>query len=82
MQPQGQAALAMQRQQQQQCGVDRLRLTRRFMPYPQPYPLGPALLEAQMWLLGKLLSVVNPPTLLQVSKDSETLQVAEAKCLI
>lgn len=66
--PQAHAALAAQQQpQQQQSGVDRLRLTRRFMPYPQPYPLGPALLEAQMWLLGKLLSVVNPPMLLQAS---------------
>mgnify|MGYP001806652303 CR=1 FL=1 len=58
---------AVVQQPVQQRGVDPLRLTRRFMPYPQPYPLGPALLEAQMWLLGKLLSVVNTPTLLQVS---------------
>jgi hypothetical protein len=57
-------------QQQQQQAVDRLRLMRRFMPYPQPYPLGAALLEAQMWLLGKLLSVVNTPTLLQVSDST------------
>jgi hypothetical protein len=58
---------------QHQQGVDRLRLSRRFMPYPQPYPLGPALLEAQMWLLGKLLSVVNPPTLLQVRHEPDLL---------
>jgi hypothetical protein len=67
LQPPGQAALAPQQpQQQRQQPVDKLRLSRRFMPYPQPYALGPALLEAQMWLLGKLLSVVNAPTLLQV----------------
>jgi hypothetical protein len=73
MQPANQVGPAAQQQQQQQPvhipqqqGVDRLRLSRRFMPYPQPYPLGPALLEAQMWLLGKLLSVVNTPTLVQV----------------
>jgi hypothetical protein len=66
-QQQQQAERAVVQQPVQQRGVDRLRLTRRFMPYPQPYPLGPALLEAQMWLLGKLLSVVNTPTLLQVS---------------
>jgi hypothetical protein len=65
-QQQQQAEWAVVQQPVQQRGVDRLRLTRRFMPYPQPYPLGPALLEAQMWLLGKLLSVVNTPTLLQV----------------
>lgn len=60
-----------QQEQQQQQAVDRLRLMRRFMPYPQPYPLGAALLEAQMWLLGKLLSVVNTPTLLQVSSSTQ-----------
>lgn len=62
-QPPGPTALSGPQQQQ---SVDRLRISRRFMPYPQPYALGPALLEAQMWLLGKLLSVVNTPTLLQV----------------
>lgn len=69
MQPVNQVGPAAQQQPAhipQQQGVDRLRLSRRFMPYPQPYPLGPALLEAQMWLLGKLLSVVNTPTLVQV----------------
>jgi hypothetical protein len=60
-------------QQQQQQAVDRLRLMRRFMPYPQPYPLGAALLEAQMWLLGKLLSVVNTPTLVQASGPTQQL---------
>jgi hypothetical protein len=36
------------------------------MPYPQPYALGPALLEAQLWLLGKLLAVVNSSSQMQV----------------
>jgi hypothetical protein len=46
--------------------VDGLRLSRRFMPYPQPYALGPALLEANMWLLGKLLPAVSHPMQLKV----------------
>lgn len=46
--------------------VDGLRLSRRFMPYPQPNALGPALMEAQMWLLGKLLSVVPLATQIKV----------------
>jgi hypothetical protein len=78
MQTPNQVGPAAQQQQplqqtlrQHQQGMDRLRLSRRFMPYPQPYPLGPALLEAQMWLLGKLLSIVNPPTLLQVRHWSD-----------
>lgn len=70
--PQQQHAQPAVSQPMQARGVDRLRLTRRFMPYPQPYPLGPALLEAQMWLLGKLLSVVNTPTLLQVGPTLST----------
>jgi hypothetical protein len=52
--------------EQQRRGVDGVRLRRRFMPYPQPYALGPALLEAQLWLLGKLLAVVNSSSQMQV----------------
>lgn len=44
---------------QRRRGADGVRLRRRFMPYPQPNALGPALLESQMWLLGKLLAVVT-----------------------
>ncbi|KAF8072444.1 hypothetical protein HT031_000103 [Scenedesmus sp. PABB004] len=47
-------------------GVDGVRLRRRFMPYPQPYALAPALLEAQLWLLGKLLAAAPGGTQLQV----------------
>lgn len=54
----------------QRHGVDGVRLRRRFMPYPQPYALGPALLEAQLWLLGKLLSVVTTASQLQVLEVS------------
>lgn len=57
--------------EQQRRGVDGVRLRRRFMPYPQPYALGPALLEAQLWLLGKLLAIVN---------SSSQMQVLEVRC--
>lgn len=71
-------------QEQQRRGVDGMRLRRRFMPYPQPYALGPALLEAQLWLLGKLLAVVNSASQLQVlevglwSMPALTVQLAAA----
>lgn len=35
-------------------------MSRRFMPFPQPAGLAPALLEAQLWVLGKMLAVVGP----------------------
>jgi hypothetical protein len=57
--------------EQQRRGVDGVRLRRRFMPYPQPYALGPALLEAQLWLLGKLLAVVNSSSQMQVLEVSQ-----------
>jgi hypothetical protein len=89
MQTPNQVGPAAQQQQplqqtlrQHQQGMDRLRLSRRFMPYPQPYPLGPALLEAQMWLLGKLLSIVNPPTLLQVRHWSDVNMASFSTALL
>jgi hypothetical protein len=49
--------------------ADGVRVHRRFFPYPQPYGLGPALLEVQLWLLGKLLAFVP------VSAQVQVLQV-------
>jgi hypothetical protein len=71
----GDAALSSAADGQQHRGVDGVRLNRRFMPYPQPSALGPALLEAQMWLLGKLLAVVN------TSKQLQVLEVSTAQCI-
>lgn len=39
---------------------DGVRLSRRFMPFPQPAGLPAALLEAQLWVLGKMVAVVGP----------------------
>ena len=47
------AAAAAERRQR----ADRVRVHRRFLPFPQPCGLAPALLEVRMWLLGKLLAV-------------------------
>jgi hypothetical protein len=49
--------------------ADGVRLRRRFIPYPQNVTLGAALLEAQLWLLGRLLAVMGPTSQMQ------TLQV-------
>ncbi len=46
--------------------VSGTRLQRRFLPYPQPLALLPALHQAETWLLGKMLAVVGPATQLQV----------------
>jgi hypothetical protein len=56
------AAAAVARRQ----GVDHVRVHRRFMPFPQPYGLAAALLEVQLWLLGKLLAVVPAGAKVQV----------------
>jgi hypothetical protein len=46
--------------------ADGVRVHRRFLPFPQPYGLEPALLEVQLWLLGKLLAVVPAAAQAQV----------------
>jgi hypothetical protein len=43
-----------------------MRVQRRFLPYPQPLALLPALQQAEVWLMGKMLAVVGPATQLQV----------------
>jgi hypothetical protein len=43
-----------------------VRIARRFLPFPQPLGLGAALLEVQLWLLGKLLAVALPGGQLQL----------------
>lgn len=43
-----------------------MRIARRFLPFPQPLGLGAALLEVQLWLLGKLLAVALPGGQLQL----------------
>jgi len=58
----GAAATAVLRRQ----AADHVRVHRRFMPLPQPYGLAPALLEVQLWLLGKLLAVVPTSAQIQV----------------
>jgi hypothetical protein len=55
-----------------------VRVQRRFLPYPQPLALLPALQQAEVWLLGKMLAVVGPATQLQVLEQLTAAVSAKA----